>query len=585
MSYVSMTRVHCSGRLPLLFSGHMHFGFWPEDKPNMTLEDAQQLMFETVAGFFPKPPVRVLAVECSPGIFAAIMAKRSYLVDAISPSEEKIVDAMETSVRFIQMGFYDQDSPLLREDQYEAILFLESAPHIGKPQQFVPRARSLLREKGVIIICDEVCYDRSIKEETAAFLASEITTALSEAGFCIVERRVIGGQVRKTCDVVIENMEKMLLSKDDRDAAREDLSFFFNEWRKRREWFFRGQLGYEIFVARKDQFLIKPYTPGDEIHILDMFKEVFRVDRSLAHWKWKFALNPYGTHAISEAFSPEERLVVHYGGYYVPFYNGTEIGPEEFVSYQGSDTMTRPEVRNVGIGRTNLLSRTAHHCFARYLEGRIPFAYGFNTGKIKILGKRYLGYNYFDEVVFRVRDFINNPFTKPYRLRLFREYRIDEIHSFTAEWDDFFERVKGSYKLLVKRDSAYLRWRYRDCPDREYRIFSVRRGKNLVGWSVFALKESTVVWGDALFDRHYPAGVYHLLYDVQALFTRQGFHCMEGWFSEHPHWWNEILDALKISRETEPNRMSFCYKIFMLPDMSGVLEKYLYYTMGDSDLF
>jgi hypothetical protein len=65
----------------------------------------------------------------------------------------------------------------------------------------------------------------------------------------------------------------------------------------------------------------------------------------------------------------------------------------------------------------------------------------------------------------------------------------------------------------------------------------------------------------------------------------RGCKRIEGWFSRNPQWWNDILDALGFAVEEEPNRLSFCFKIFSKPDMSEVLEKFLYYSSGDSDLF
>jgi 2-polyprenyl-3-methyl-5-hydroxy-6-metoxy-1,4-benzoquinol methylase len=571
-----------------LHSDHLHFGIWPQDKQDLTIEEAQQLMFETVAKFFPKPPARILDVGCGLGLSSALMAKRGYDVAAISPSKEMIEYARKTyadsGARFMQLDFYDEDSQVFQDEKYDIILFQESSQYLGEPTRFIKKARNLLRDRGLLIISDEVSYDRSIKKETAVHMVTEIITALAENGFCITENQKIGERVMKTCDVAIQGLEAIFCSQTG-DFKGDNLLIFLEGWKREKGWYSTGQMGYEIFVAKKDFFFIRQYAPPDEIQILEMFKEVFSVDRSLSHWIWKFAKNPYGTFGISEAFSDTGRLVVHYGGHYVPFYNATGVGPQAFISYQGTDTMTRPEVRNIGMGKTNLLSRTAHHCFSKFLEGRVPFAYGFNTGKIKILGKRYLGYNYFDEVVFRVRDFVNNPFRKPYGLRLFRRYRVNEIHSCTSEWDDFFGRVRHSYKLLVKRDSEYLKWRYLDCPDKDYKIYSVHRGKKLVGWSVFLRMDKSLVWGDALFDNRFPESVIHLLHFVQESFIGTDCKRIEGWFSRNPQWWNDILDRLGFAVKEEPNRLSFCYKIFAMPDMSKVLSQFLYYSSGDSDLF
>ena len=202
-----------------------------------------------------------------------------------------------------------------------------------------------------------------------------------------------------------------------------------------------------------------------------------------------------------------------------------------------------------------------------------------------ILGKRYLGYSFLDEVIFRTRDIVKKPFKKPCRLRILKKFRVQEVDSFTSEWDAFFYKVCKSYKFLIRRDSQYLTWRYLKCPDNQYKIFSVLRGNKLTGWSIFLRKDSRLIWGDALFDARYPEAVMHLMHFLQKNLAGMGIDHIEGWFSRNPEWWQKILDEAGFEIKEEPNHLSFCFKTFMQPDMTGILNNFLYYTSGDGDLF
>ena len=83
------------------------------------------------------------------------------------------------------------------------------------------------------------------------------------------------------------------------------------------------------------------------------------------------------------------------------------------------------------------------------------------------------------------------------------------------EYDQFFDRVCNDYHSLVKRSALYLQWRYFDCPDANYHFFAIRKWGKLVGWSVFALKDDTLVWGDALFERRFESASPLLIDHVQ----------------------------------------------------------------------
>ena len=577
----------------ILKSDHFHFGLWQEETSHISIEEAQQAMFEYLMTFFPPPPAMVLDVGCGLGLSACLLSQKGYKVIAIAPSPEMIQYAQQTyggaEVEFKELGFFDEDKDVFARDRYDVLLFQESAQYLSPLDAVMEKSRLLLKDNGFLIIGDEVCYDRSVKSQTAVHLVNNFITAFAENGFRITENKKIGKNVFKTHDFIIRELmqlnQRIIINRTE-EGNEDKINFYINGWKKQKAWNSQGKSGYEMFVARKDSFSVKPYSAGDENRILPAFNEVFGVQRTMKHWYWKFRDNPYGSFKISEVFSKDGNLVTHYAGYPVPFYCDVNDVPETFLSMQIGDTLTRPEVRHIGRGKTSILSRTAQHFYAKFCEGFL-FAYGFNTGTIKKLGERFLGYQYIDPIPYRVKKIKALPLSRRSLLeKLFPRYRVRMIHAFNDSFDHLFERAASTYKLLVRRDARYLTWRYRDCPDKDYIMVSVcsKFGK-LVGWSVFLKKDDCLLWGDALFLREYQDAVKYLLNYVLSIPQYKGIERIEGWFSKNPVWWNEILDQLGFENTNEPDNLFPGFYIFTDHDLLTKLQSYFYYTMGDSDLF
>lgn len=572
----------------ILGGDHLHFGLWPEDRPEMTIEEAQENMFNRLLFFFPSPPAKVLDVGCGLGYSAHLLSQKGYEVTALAPSAELISYAKQKygqdGVSFVQLGFFD-DHPVFADGLYDVIFFQESMQYLSPLSAAIKKARRLLRENGLLIVGDEACYSREIKHLTAVHMSADFTVALSENGFKTIERESVGRQVSPTCGFIVKEFTSkfdLLALSSGKDGPAE-LRHYLDGWKDQQRWYADGRMGYELIAAKRDPFVIRPYADGDEQSILPMFNEIFHVSRSIEHWYWKFRDNPYGSYKISEVFSEDETLAAHYAGYPVPFYDVTDV-PATFISFQIGDTMTRPSMRNIGLGKTGLLARVAKHFYAKFCEG-MPFIYGFNTGHIKKLGMRYLEYTYISPVTYWARELTINPLKAPSALRrLMSGMSVNEVTSIDSEWDELFSRLSASYRLFVRRDASYLRWRYLDCPDKVHRIFAIRRRGTLIGWSVFVLRENKLIWGDALFDRRYPEAPSYLL---QALVKNHfsGVQTIEGWFSRHPRWWSAILEKTGFRIVSEPNDLTPCFVIFGDRSIKKKLEDHLYYTWGDSDLF
>lgn len=68
--------------------------------------------------------------------------------------------------------------------------------------------------------------------------------------------------------------------------------------------------------------------------------------------------------------------------------------------------------------------------------------------------------------------------------RLGHGLHIVEDACFDEGYDHFWPRVKDKYGVMLVRDRAYLQWRFRDLPHRQYRVLSARSGSEVMGYIV-----------------------------------------------------------------------------------------------------
>jgi 2-polyprenyl-3-methyl-5-hydroxy-6-metoxy-1,4-benzoquinol methylase len=576
----------------ILDGDHTHFGFWPDDMPELDLKNAQERMIDLLLSFFPDPPAGVLVVESGLGCFASLLAQKGYRVTAIDRSAALTAYARHTygdgGIDFQVGGFLDHTDSGFTGKKYDIILFLESLHHHYPLDAAVHRARTLLGEKGKIIIGGEVCLNRLIQPDTGVHHRQDILAALAENGFRIACRQEIQSRVTQTCYRIIEKITACVdtvHAPGDTDSSEDRLALFLNHWKNHLSWYVQGILGYEIIIGRKDDMFLQTYQKEDENLILPLFRKVFNNPRTIDHWVWKFRENPYGRHYIAEAFSENGELAAHFAGYPVPFYS--QDTHSDFTSLQGGDTMTNPAYRGSGRGPSSVLSRIANYFYDKFCDGFFPFIYGFNTGTIRKFGERFLQYEYLDPVPYHVRE------TKTIGAGVFekisqylRGVKVREVHAVDPVFDQFFQKVSTHYGLLVKRDRKYLQWRYMNCPERVHRLFAVSRWGRMTGWGVFSLQAETLIWGDALCDPGCLQDMNVLLnHAVETFLAEFPVNRIAAWFSPVPEWWHVGLRDLGFSITEEPNRMAPCFKFFSREFSIDDLRKKFYYTMGDSDLF
>jgi len=333
--------------------------------------------------------------------------------------------------------------------------------------------------------------------------------------------------------------------------------------------------------SERESFVTRAYRDGDEIAILDLFARSFpHAPRTREHFEWKYRRSPFGNERISLTFAGDGRLVGHYCGYPVVFYDRGET----FAAHQIGDTMTDPAVRHVGRGPSSILGRTARHFYDTFCAGQVGFNFGFNVANIQRFSMRFLGSDRVESVTYRMRDLRANPFMPITRMqRLMRGYQLELVTKTDARFDELFARVAKEYGFLLKRDARYIQWRYLDAPDEpKYFVVAIRRFGELCGWSAFRIRERRLLWGDALFDPKHLGAMDVLLRHVVPQYP---VDVIEAWFPPRPIWLDRALQSLGFETKPDPQDLGYMCVPFVKTDASARIAESLYYTMGDSDLF
>ncbi|HEY0160227.1 MAG TPA: GNAT family N-acetyltransferase [Thermoanaerobaculia bacterium] len=320
---------------------------------------------------------------------------------------------------------------------------------------------------------------------------------------------------------------------------------------------------------------VREYREGDETAILDLFARSFpHAPRPLEHFVWKYRNNPAGNDHISLAFDGS-RLIGHYSGYPVPF----RAYGKDVLAHQIGDTMTDVSVRHIGRGPSSVLGRTALHFYERFCEGKVAFNFGFNVANIQKFSLRFLRSDRVEPVTYRVAAPLP-PISRTERW--LRGYSLEVVRDTTPEWDELFERVSSAYRFCVRRNAAYVRWRYLACPDVSYLVIAIRKWRHLVGWVAVRVRGQRLSWGDALFDPDFSDAPEVLLRHVV---PSHPVDLIEAWFPPRPQWFDAILTNLGFETRAEPQDLSLMCVPFAWPDVVARMREDLYYSWGDGDLF
>lgn len=246
---------------------------------------------------------------------------------------------------------------------------------------------------------------------------------------------------------------------------------------------------------------IRMYKQGDETQIQQLYTKVFHKVRSHEMWKWKFLDHPTSINPFILVFEEEGKILGHISLWVATvFINGEE-------SYIGLriDTMVDPDARGKGIYR-----KLNESLLEKAKERGIKLLYGFPAEKAKaILLATTNGVHVTD--ITRYMMVVNPrplgeailPFLKLFRfmtgvmkrkikpVKLPRGFHIEKITHSDERFDQLASDLGHLKPIMLKRDAAYLNWRYVNHPEKEYEMLALTKDGTLKGYVVVKKEEQT----------------------------------------------------------------------------------------------
>ena len=239
------------------------------------------------------------------------------------------------------------------------------------------------------------------------------------------------------------------------------------------------------------------FRPEDQRGIEALYRRVFGADAAAAsrlRWDWQYRRNPKNPGGMPLIWVVREgpTIVGHQAAIPVRL----AVRGRELDAAWGTDAMVAPERRRQGLGE--LLFRTWDRSVGASLGLGLSDATSQLLRKlhwpdvqtvpclIKPLTRRAFRRPTWPTAVNRiVAAVVTLPLVKLVgRARPLRA-EIEPARRFDPRFTDLWERVAPNFDLAVRRDAAYLNWKYIEPPHVRYTVVSLKRNERFDGYAVF----------------------------------------------------------------------------------------------------
>ena len=238
------------------------------------------------------------------------------------------------------------------------------------------------------------------------------------------------------------------------------------------------------------------YRPDDKRAIDTLYRRVFGHDAaesSRLRWEWQYRRNPNNPGREPEIWVAREGPTIV--GQYATMPVRLSLGGREVQGSWGMDVMVAPERQRQGLGEVLFrtwdrnvgaslglgLSESSYRLFQKLRwpdVGPVPMF-------VKPLTRRAFRRPTWPVALNRLVSALTLPVVKivarnrPLASEVRVIQRFDD--SFTALW----EELAPKFDLAVRRDAAYLNWKYVNAPHVRYAIAALRRADRNVGYAVY----------------------------------------------------------------------------------------------------
>lgn len=242
--------------------------------------------------------------------------------------------------------------------------------------------------------------------------------------------------------------------------------------------------------------VIDLYQPEDQKAVEALYRRVFgseAADRSRLRWTWQYEANPNNPPSGPRIWVAREGPALV--GQYATMPVVLALGGREIDASWGMDVMVAPERQRQGLGEV-LFNTWDRHVGASLGLGLSASSYRLfkklkwpDVGPlpclVKPLSRRAVRQPSWPMPLNRLVSAATLPFVKwiARERKLLADVR--PIRRFDAGFDRLWERVAPRFDLAVRRDAAYLNWKYIEPPHVRYNVVALERHGEPAGYAVY----------------------------------------------------------------------------------------------------
>ncbi|MFT7616861.1 MAG: hypothetical protein ACI97A_000491 [Planctomycetota bacterium] len=330
---------------------------------------------------------------------------------------------------------------------------------------------------------------------------------------------------------------------------------------------------------------IVPYEEGDEHGILELFKTVFKVDRTLDQWNWEFRDNPNGMHIYVGKLA-DGTIVSQYTG----ILTKGKIFDRDVLFSQIVDSMVHPQCRSglkkKGLFALTLLNHSYKHghlqdeCIQMGLPNPLAYRLGSQTCYYVPMTKAYVHHKEVnpDDASEEVPSTIKG---------LGNTYEVSMTTELAHDHDHLWARVKDKHRIITWRNKEFWEWRYVQNPHFDYLTLELRDPSDgalaasavcRVGW----LDQPDFVIADWLVDLDRVGAAEAMIKVCEEAARRSGMKSVKCFLNHNAPESRTFEDVGYNLLQTQFRLVSHTYAPEFVTERDLMNE--WYYTLGDFDI-
>lgn len=241
---------------------------------------------------------------------------------------------------------------------------------------------------------------------------------------------------------------------------------------------------------------IDRYRPEDQRNVEALYRRVFGPDAAAAsrlRWDWQYHRNPNNPNGTPLLWVVREGPTII--GHYATMPVRLSLGGREIDAAWGTDAMVAPERQRRGLGEELFrtwdrsvgaslglgLSDSSYRLLQKMHWPDVPPV----PGLLKPLTRRAFRRPQWPMPVNRFVSAVTLPIVRiAARVRPLRA-DVEPILRFDASFTALWERIAPRFALAVRRDAAYLNWKFIEPPHVRYSVAALKRDNRYEGYAVY----------------------------------------------------------------------------------------------------